>query len=108
MLAAPFLPAFFLANGISLAASRLLDRFLDNPFVGIHHLTFFDWAILIPYFAVLTVLSCYGLHRYKIIRGYWKHRKELPEQAPRHFDELPRVTIQLPIYNELYVVERLI
>jgi cellulose synthase/poly-beta-1,6-N-acetylglucosamine synthase-like glycosyltransferase len=108
MLTAPSLPAFLLANGIPLAASRLLDSLFDNTFVGIHHLEFFDWAILIPYFGVLTVLSFYGLHRYAMIRGYWKHRKELPERAPQQFDELPRVTVQLPIYNERYVIERLI
>jgi cellulose synthase/poly-beta-1,6-N-acetylglucosamine synthase-like glycosyltransferase len=108
MLTAPLLPAFLLANGIPFAASRLLDSLFDNTFVGIHHLEFFDWAILIPYFGVLTVLSLYGLHRYAMIRGYWKHRKELPERAPQQFAELPRVTIQLPIYNERYVVERLI
>jgi cellulose synthase/poly-beta-1,6-N-acetylglucosamine synthase-like glycosyltransferase len=108
MLTAPCLPAFLLANGIPLAASRLLDSLFDNPFVGIHHLDFFDLAILVPYFGVLTVLSFYGLHRYAMIRGYWKHRKDLPERAPQQFDELPRVTVQLPIYNERYVVERLI
>jgi cellulose synthase/poly-beta-1,6-N-acetylglucosamine synthase-like glycosyltransferase len=108
MLTAPFLPAFLLANGIPLAGSRLLDALFDNTFVGIHHLEFFDWAILIPYFGVLVVLSFYGLHRYAMIRGYWKHRKELPERAPQQFADLPRVTVQLPIYNERYVVERLI
>jgi cellulose synthase/poly-beta-1,6-N-acetylglucosamine synthase-like glycosyltransferase len=108
MLTAPSLPAFLLANGIPLAASRLLDALFDNTFVGIHHLEFFDWAILIPYFGVLIVLSFYGLHRYAMIRGYWKHRKELPERAPQQFADLPRVTVQLPIYNERYVIERLI
>src|SRR5262249_5755526 len=54
------------------------------------------------------VLSFYGMHRYEMIRGYWKHRKEMNESAPRQFDELPRVTIQLPLYNERYVVERLL
>ena len=29
------------------------DSLFDNPFNGIHHLVFFDWAILIPYFSVL-------------------------------------------------------
>jgi len=102
------LPAIFLANGAPAVVGRLLDSLFDNTFQGIHRLVLFDWAILIPYFAVLAVLSCYGLHRYEMIRGYWKHRDELPEQAPQRFEEFPRVTIQLPIYNEQYVVERLI
>jgi cellulose synthase/poly-beta-1,6-N-acetylglucosamine synthase-like glycosyltransferase len=108
MLTGLFLPAYILANGVPLAVSRALDSLFDNTFVGIHRLEFFDWAILIPYFAVLIVLSFYGLHRYAMIRGYWKHRTELPERAPEQLDALPRVTVQLPIYNERYVVERLI
>src|SRR5258708_32662116 len=43
-----------------------------------------------------------------MIRGYLKHRKRMPLHAPQRFEQLPRVTIQLPIYNEQYVVERLL
>jgi cellulose synthase/poly-beta-1,6-N-acetylglucosamine synthase-like glycosyltransferase len=39
---------------------------------------------------------------------YLKHRKELPDGPPRHFESLPRVTIQLPLYNERFVVARLL
>ena len=42
-----------------------------------------------------------------MIRGYWKHRKQIRRSAAAAFEQLPRVTIQLPIYNEQYVVERL-
>ncbi|PYT14941.1 MAG: glycosyl transferase family 2 [Acidobacteria bacterium] len=101
-------PAFFLARSVPFSAGRLIDGLFDNTFAGIHHLVFFDWAILIPYFAVLIVLSCYGLHRYEMIRGYWKHRKSLRAHPAQRFTDLPRVTVQLPIYNEQYVVERLI
>jgi cellulose synthase/poly-beta-1,6-N-acetylglucosamine synthase-like glycosyltransferase len=38
---------------------------------------------------------------------YYKHKKDKPVLAGQ-LDKLPRVTIQLPIYNELYVVRRLI
>jgi len=102
------LPGFLLAAGTPSTAGRLWDSLFDNPFAGIHHLVFFDWAILTTYFSVLIVLSCYGLHRYEMIRGYWKYRKTLPETAPLQFAELPRITIQLPIYNERYVIERLL
>src|SRR5579862_5069831 len=104
----PLTTAFLLANGLSSAATRLVDALFDDTFTDIYRLQPFDWAILIPYFAVLIVLSFYGLHRYKIIRGYWKHRKGMLDAAPLRFERLPRVTIQLPIYNEQYVVERLI
>ncbi len=59
------------------------------------------------YLAVLIGLSAYGVHRYIIIYLFLKHRKRVPVPAG-HFAELPRVTVQLPIYNEVYVVERLL
>jgi cellulose synthase/poly-beta-1,6-N-acetylglucosamine synthase-like glycosyltransferase len=89
-------------------AQRISQMFAETPFAGIHSLAWFDWAMLIPYFAVLAVLSVYGIHRYDIIRTYFKHRAKAAAEPPRPFDQLPRVTIQLPLYNERYVVERLI
>ncbi len=86
----------------------MFDALFDNTFAGIHHLEWFDWALLIPYFGTLFILSIYGLHRYEVIREYMRVRKKLPSEPPRRFDALPRVTIQLPIYNERFVVERLI
>ena len=80
----------------------------DNTFAGIHQLAPFDWALLVPYFGILAVLSVYGLHRYETIRTYFKHRKKALAEPASRFAELPRVTIQLPLYNERYVVERLI
>ncbi|MBZ5729018.1 MAG: glycosyltransferase [Acidobacteriia bacterium] len=90
------------------AAHRFSTMFAATPFAGIHQLGWFDWAMLLPYFTVLVILSVYGLHRYEIIRTYFKHRKKAVSSPPRRFDELPPVTIQLPLYNERYVVERLI
>lgn len=63
------------------------------------------WTIC--YFAVLLGLSLYGLHRYAIVYLYLKHRKSVPEPMEK-FAELPRITVQLPIFNEMYVVERLL
>ncbi|HUB34641.1 MAG TPA: glycosyltransferase [Bryobacteraceae bacterium] len=91
------------------AADRLARSLFDNTFAGIHHLAWFDWAMLIPYFTILTILSVYGLHRYDIIRTYFKHRRNATSEPPPHrFQQLPPVTIQLPLYNERYVVERLV
>lgn len=86
----------------------VFDALFDNTFAGIHHLEWFDWALLIPYFGTLFILSIYGLHRYEVIREYMRVRKKLPSEPPSRFDALPRITIQLPIYNERFVVERLI
>ncbi len=87
---------------------RLLQRLSDNTFAGIHQLAWFDWAMLIPYFVILVVLSVYGLHRYEVIRTYFKHRRNAIKEPPLRFEQLPPVTIQLPLYNERYVTERLI
>ena len=59
------------------------------------------------YLSVLLGLSAYGVHRYFIIYLFLKHRKR-ETQPLSHFTELPMVTVQLPIYNEVYVAERLI
>jgi len=94
------------------AAPSPLEQFrralADETFVGIHHLSWFDWVVLIPYFTLLVILGIYGMYRYEVIRLYYKHRKKLPKEPPARFEQLPRVTIQLPLYNERYVVERLL
>jgi cellulose synthase/poly-beta-1,6-N-acetylglucosamine synthase-like glycosyltransferase len=59
------------------------------------------------YFVVLLGLSGYGLHRYVMVYLFLKNSKKKPEPLSK-FDELPVVTVQLPIFNELHVVERLI
>src|SRR5438309_10141434 len=59
------------------------------------------------YLSLLIGLSAYGIHRYFIIYLYLKNRKRPPVPA-RHFEQLPKVTVQLPIFNEMYVAERLL
>jgi cellulose synthase/poly-beta-1,6-N-acetylglucosamine synthase-like glycosyltransferase len=63
------------------------------------------WTIC--YLSVLFGLSAYGIHRYFIIYLFLKNRKREPVPAGQ-FQQLPKVTIQLPIFNEIYVVERLL
>jgi cellulose synthase/poly-beta-1,6-N-acetylglucosamine synthase-like glycosyltransferase len=63
------------------------------------------WTIC--YLSVLLGLSAYGIHRYFIIYLFLKNRKREPLPLGR-FEELPKVTMQLPIFNEIYVVERLL
>jgi cellulose synthase/poly-beta-1,6-N-acetylglucosamine synthase-like glycosyltransferase len=64
-------------------------------------------GILGLYFLVLVILAIFGLHRYVMVYLYYRHadRKALPEPLP---ETLPRVTVQLPLYNEMYVVDRLL
>jgi cellulose synthase/poly-beta-1,6-N-acetylglucosamine synthase-like glycosyltransferase len=65
--------------------------------------------VLAAYFFVLTILGIYGWHRYYIVLQYMKHRDRVPRRlAPLPEHALPVVTVQLPIFNEMYVVDRLI
>jgi len=94
MLTIPVFPAFLLASS---GGSTLVDWVFSNPFEGIHHLVLFDWAFLAPYFVILMILSCYGCHRFEMIRRYLKHKKKIITTPPSRFKELPQVTIQLPL-----------
>lgn len=59
------------------------------------------------YFTMLVLLSLYGAHRLWMLYLYCRHRNDRPE-PPERFAELPVVTVQLPVYNEPSVVERLL
>ncbi len=64
-------------------------------------------AVLGVYFAILLVLTGYGVHRWYLVWLYARHRGR--SRPPRQrFHEPPILTVQLPMYNELYVVRRLI
>ncbi len=62
---------------------------------------------LAAYFFVLIVLAIYGWHRYYLVYLYMSNRDKEPTQG-LPLDPLPVVTIQLPLYNEMYVADRLI
>src|SRR6202167_3982018 len=84
------------------------QHFLDKTFQGLYHANSFDRALLVPYFIVLILLASYGAHRYVLVYLYYKHKKNRTTEPAAHFSELPRVTVQLPIFNEQFVVERLL
>jgi len=64
-------------------------------------------AVIALYLVVLSILGIYGGHRGMLLFLYWKHRRAAPK-PPAAFVDLPAVTIQLPMYNEMYVAERLL
>jgi len=66
-----------------------------------------ETLILVLYFFVLSILAIYGWHRYYLVYLYTKHKDQAPV-APCELPNLPRVTVQLPIFNEMYVADRLI
>jgi cellulose synthase/poly-beta-1,6-N-acetylglucosamine synthase-like glycosyltransferase len=84
------------------------QHFLDKTFQGLYHANAFDTALLIPYFIVLILLASYGAHRYVLVYLYYKNKKNRTTEPSAHFPEVPRLTIQLPIFNEQFVVERLL
>src|SRR6185369_1547093 len=70
-------------------------------------MTVVETLILAAYFFVLLILAVYGWHRYYLVYVYMKHKHEQP-RPKASFDQLPVVTVQLPLYNEMYVVDRLV
>jgi cellulose synthase/poly-beta-1,6-N-acetylglucosamine synthase-like glycosyltransferase len=97
------LTAYFAQNPIS----HYWHKITDKTFSGIYHANAFDLAMMIPYFLVLLVLAMYGLHRYWLVYDYFMYSKNVPP-PPLPVTQWPRVTIQLPIFNERYVIERLV
>jgi len=64
-------------------------------------------AVISLYLVVLSILGLYGFHRALLLYLYWRHRSKSPKPAGQ-FEQLPKVTVQLPMFNEMYVAERLI
>src|SRR5690348_2512484 len=104
-LSLPTLAVFVLSRGFG---QYIRQHFLDKTFQGLYHANAFDLALLIPYFVVLILLASYGLHRYTLVYLYYKKKKNQTTLPAQEFSDLPRVTIQLPIFNEQFVVERLL
>lgn len=81
-------------------------------FHGLYRWNAFDTAMLVPYFIVMIILAFYGIHRYQLVWLYFKNKKNATKwkEPPMRFAEgqLPFLTIQLPIFNEQFVIDRLI
>ncbi len=68
---------------------------------------FFSHLLVASYVSILAAVAFYGFHRYVLVYLYLKHRHDgyLPKSK---FQDLPRVTVQLPMFNEDTVAERII
>jgi cellulose synthase/poly-beta-1,6-N-acetylglucosamine synthase-like glycosyltransferase len=97
--------AMYASRGIG---QYIRQHFLDKTFEGLYHANAFDIALLIPYFFVLILLASYGMHRYILVYLYYKNKKNRTTEPEASFIDLPRVTVQLPMFNERFVVERLV
>lgn len=86
---------------MNLTALTLLSEliWLDHPYIR--------WPLTSVYLFVLLMISIYGLHRYFLVILYYRNRHKA-STATTHFDTLPSVTIQLPMYNEMHVAQRII
>ncbi len=58
------------------------------------------------YTIISVLLAIYGLNSLYLVLAYYRTNK--PRQTPPPPAEWPKVTIQLPIYNEMYIVDRLV
>jgi cellulose synthase/poly-beta-1,6-N-acetylglucosamine synthase-like glycosyltransferase len=88
--------------------SSPFQRFLETDNLSyLYQYSTFDWVILLLYFTVLSILAVYGLHRYHLVYLHFKYRGRETRPAGR-LEKLPKITVQLPVFNEMYVVERLI
>src|SRR3954452_19847463 len=73
----------------------------------------FNWTTLagsllvVLYIVILLLIATYGFHRYILLYLYrkYKHNTYTPKND---FTDLPRITIQLPMYNEDLVAQRII
>jgi cellulose synthase/poly-beta-1,6-N-acetylglucosamine synthase-like glycosyltransferase len=87
-------------------------HYADRTFEHLYRWNTFDICLLVPYFVVMLILAFYGVHRYQLVWLYYRNRKNATkwDQPTAKFPEgeLPFVTIQLPIYNEQFVIDRLI
>lgn len=64
-------------------------------------------VILFSYITALSILFVFGSHGFIMIYYYLKFRSKKVRQ-PKDLEHYPVVTVQLPVYNEIYVVERLV
>ncbi|MDZ7291099.1 MAG: glycosyltransferase family 2 protein [candidate division KSB1 bacterium] len=69
--------------------------------------TIFQSTVLALYSVSLVILFIFGAHGYLMVYLYNKYRM-IAKKEPAPLHEFPKVTVQLPVFNEVYVVERLI
>ena len=69
--------------------------------------TLLEKILLAIYYLTLGSLAIYGSHRLVLVALYYRYRGRL-NPAVREPESWPVVTVQLPLYNEMYVATRLI
>src|SRR6266516_302933 len=121
MLAATVIPTQCIEHGWFCPVPVTGDLCIDSPgfcdpiyktaanIISLYQLDALDWTVLIVYFTILGVLAIYGIYRVKLVAEFWRYSKFTPKPKGSFAEsELPTVTIQLALFNEMYVVERLV
>src|SRR5215218_7863546 len=67
----------------------------------------FNTTFIAVYIGILLITALYGMHRYVLVYLYLKHKGD-GYQPKGRWQQLPRITVQLPMYNEDVVAERII
>jgi len=66
---------------------------------------YFMWV----YFGILGLLSLYGVYRFRLVYLFLRYKNHPPSPKARFEPgKLPGITVQLPLFNEMYVAERLV
>lgn len=66
-----------------------------------------EWIVVSAYAGALFFIFLFSMGQLHLTWHYLKGKKEISTPSPI-IDKYPLVTIQLPVYNEKYVVERLV
>jgi cellulose synthase/poly-beta-1,6-N-acetylglucosamine synthase-like glycosyltransferase len=78
-------------------------------YAGVNQSAAVAWVLTALYLGVLLIASVYGLHRYWLVVRYYRTRHRRPNADDvTHDEDLPHVTVQLPMFNERSVAERVI
>lgn len=84
----------------------LFEAFQYQAFVD------FGYLMLLIYFLAMSAVTVYCLLQFHLLYLYKKYHKENPDIQYRKYniavENVPFVTVQLPMYNEMYVAERII
>ena len=72
----------------------------------------FGYMMLLIYFVAMSAVTIYCLLQFHLLYLYKRYHRENPNIQYRQYDtndeSVPFVTVQLPMYNEMYVAERII
>ena len=87
---------------------------LHSLFQALEYQAFVDFGylMLFIYFVAMSAVTFYCLLQFHLLYLYKRYHKENPEITYKKYllgdDNVPFVTVQLPMFNEMYVAERLI